>query len=83
MAPPPARRHLLVVDDEPHIGLLLRPHLEELGYRVSLARSLGEARAAAPYDGILVAAAAPSIPPALVRALRLFHAREPARADHS
>ncbi len=54
MAPPPARRHLLVVDDEPHIGLLLRPHLEELGYRVSLARSLGEARAAAPYDGLLL-----------------------------
>ncbi len=44
--PRPPRRHLLVVDDEPHIGLLLRPHLEQLGYRVSLARTLGDARAA-------------------------------------
>src|SRR5581483_2267660 len=42
----PLRRHLLVVDDEPHIGLLLRPHLEGLGYRVSLARTLSTARAA-------------------------------------
>ena len=40
----PVRRHLLVVDDEPHIGLLLRPHLERLGYVVSLARTLAEAR---------------------------------------
>jgi DNA-binding response OmpR family regulator len=40
----PVRRHLLVVDDEPHIGLLLRPHLERLGYRVSLARTLADAR---------------------------------------
>jgi len=39
------RRHLLVVDDEPHIGLLLRPHLEHQGYQVSLARTLAEARA--------------------------------------
>ncbi len=39
-----APRHLLVVDDEPHIGLLLRPHLEHVGYRVSLARTLGQAR---------------------------------------
>lgn len=39
-------RHLLVVDDEPHIGLVLRPLLEQLGYRVSLARTLAEARAA-------------------------------------
>ena len=37
-------RHLLVVDDEPHIGLVLRPFLEQLGYRVSLARTLDEAR---------------------------------------
>ena len=37
-------RHVLVVDDEPHIGLLLRPHLEQKGYRVSLARNLAEAR---------------------------------------
>lgn len=39
-------RRLLVVDDEPHIGLLLRPQFEALGYRVTLARSLAEARAA-------------------------------------
>ncbi|HET7296809.1 MAG TPA: response regulator [Gemmatimonadales bacterium] len=57
MAPP--RRHLLVVDDEPHIGLLLRPHLERLGYAVSLARTLREARgvladAAAPLDAMLL-----------------------------
>src|SRR5207247_1624489 len=53
---PPVPRHLLVVDDEPHIGLLLRPHLEELGYRVSIARNLAEARAAltAPCDGLLL-----------------------------
>ncbi len=55
MATPP--RHLLVVDDEPHIGLVLRPYLEQLGYRVSFARSLAEARAAvsgAPPDGMLL-----------------------------
>jgi DNA-binding response OmpR family regulator len=39
-------RHLLVIDDEPHIGLVLRPFLEQLGYRVSLARTLSEARSA-------------------------------------
>lgn len=39
-----SQRHLLVVDDEPHIGLLLRPHLEHHGYRVSLARTLADAR---------------------------------------
>ena len=39
-------RHLLVVDDEPHIGLVLRPYLEQLGYRVSFARTLDEARSA-------------------------------------
>src|SRR5207244_5389382 len=55
----PTRRHLLVIDDEPHIGLLLRPHLERLGYRVSLARTLAEARAAlqdrhAPLDAMLL-----------------------------
>jgi DNA-binding response OmpR family regulator len=50
-------RHLLVVDDEPHIGLVLRPYLEQLGYRVSFARSLREARAAvkaAAPDGMLL-----------------------------
>ena len=55
----PGRRHLLVVDDEPHIGLLLRPHLERLGYAVSLARTLADARAAfgdreAPLDAMLL-----------------------------
>jgi DNA-binding response OmpR family regulator len=55
----PNRRHLLVVDDEPHIGLLLRPHLERLGYVVSLARTLAEARGAlqsdaAPLDAMLL-----------------------------
>ena len=55
MESPP--RHLLVVDDEPHIGLVLRPYLEQLGYRVSFARSLREARAtlaAALPDGLLL-----------------------------
>jgi DNA-binding response OmpR family regulator len=50
-------RHLLVVDDEPHIGLVLRPYLEQLGYRVSFARSLAEARAVlgtARPDGLLL-----------------------------
>jgi len=51
-------RHLLVVDDEPHIGLVLRPYLEELGYRVSFARTLADARialkAAPPTDGLLL-----------------------------
>ena len=47
------------MDDEPHIGLLLRPHLERLGYQVSLARTLAHARAAladarAPVDGMLL-----------------------------
>lgn len=52
-----AARHLLVVDDEPHIGLVLRPFLEQLGYRVSLARTLTEARSAlqaTPADGLLL-----------------------------
>lgn len=51
-------RHLLVIDDEPHIGLVLRPFLEQLGYRVSVARTLGEARSAMraepPTDGLLL-----------------------------
>lgn len=42
---PPRPRHLLVVDDEPHIGLLLRPEFEARGFTVSLARSLAAARA--------------------------------------
>ena len=57
MAPP--SRHLLVVVDEPHIGLLLRPHLERMGYRVSLARNLADARdvlhsRTAPVHGLLL-----------------------------
>jgi len=44
--PSPPVRHLLVVDDEPHIGLLLRPEFEARGFRVSVARSLAAARAA-------------------------------------
>ena len=52
-------RHLLVVDDEPHIGLLLRPHLEHVGYRVSLARTLAQARSVLaashlPVDALLL-----------------------------
>ena len=51
-------RHLLVVDDEPHIGLVLRPYLEQLGYRVSFARTLDEARiamrTAPPADALLL-----------------------------
>jgi len=53
-----AARHLLVVDDEPHIGLVLRPYLEQLGYRVTFARTLADARtvlrAAPPTDGLLL-----------------------------
>jgi len=44
--PSASSRHLLVVDDEPHIRLVLRPCLEQLGYRVSFARTLDEARTA-------------------------------------
>ena len=53
-----AARHLLVVDDEPHIGLVLRPYLEQLGYRVTFARTLTEARTVLrtppPADGLLL-----------------------------
>lgn len=57
MASPP--RHLLVVDDEPHVGLLLRPLLEQSGFRLTTARTLAAARAAladttAPLDGMLL-----------------------------
>jgi DNA-binding response OmpR family regulator len=50
---------LLVVDDEPHIGLILRPQLEHAGYRVRLARTLAEARVAladrdTPLDAMLL-----------------------------
>ena len=37
---------MLIVDDEPHIGLLLRLQLEARGYRLSLAKNLAEARIA-------------------------------------
>jgi DNA-binding response OmpR family regulator len=45
-SPPGPARRLLIVDDEPHIGLLLRLQLESRGYELMLARSLFEARAA-------------------------------------
>jgi DNA-binding response OmpR family regulator len=54
-ATPP--RRILVVDDEPHIGLLLRLQLESRGYELQLARSLFEARGALkgePVDAILL-----------------------------
>jgi len=38
--------YLLVVDDEPHIGILLRLHFESRGYRLGLAHTLAEARRA-------------------------------------
>lgn len=50
-------RRILVVDDEPHIGLLLRLQLESLGYELHLARSLFEARGALkgePVDAMLL-----------------------------
>jgi len=52
-------RHLLVVDDQPHIGVLLRVQFEREGYRLSLARTLAEARstlaaAAPPVDGLVL-----------------------------
>jgi len=57
-SPSSSTRHLLVVDDEPHIGLVLRPFLEQLGYRVSIAKTLDEARSALratpPTDGLLL-----------------------------
>lgn len=46
MTPNTSARHILVVDDEPFIGLVLRPFLEQLGYRVTFARTLDEARTA-------------------------------------
>lgn len=45
------------MDDEPHIGLVLRPYLEQLGYHVTFARTLDEARRtmrAKPADGLLL-----------------------------
>lgn len=59
MVSPTSHRHLLIVDDEPHIGLLLRPHLEQSGYRVSLASTLAAGRTAladrtSPVDALLL-----------------------------
>jgi two-component system phosphate regulon response regulator PhoB len=61
VVPPAASRtrRILVVDDEPHIGLLLRLQLESRGYDIRLARSLFEARGAVkddagPPDAILL-----------------------------
>jgi two-component system phosphate regulon response regulator PhoB len=61
VVPPAASRtrRILVVDDEPHIGLLLRLQLESRGYDIRLARSLFEARGAlkddaGPPDAILL-----------------------------
>ncbi len=39
-------RRLLLVDDEPYVGLVLQPRLEAAGFDVVLARTLAAARAA-------------------------------------
>lgn len=52
-----ALHHILLVDDEPHVPLLVRPLLEQLGMTVHTARSLAEARrslAARRPDGVLL-----------------------------
>lgn len=60
MSPPvtPRTRQILIVDDEPHIGMLLRLQLEQRGYALRLARNLAEARAALktppPPDAVLL-----------------------------
>lgn len=41
---PAGPRHVLLVDDEPHVPLLVRPLLEGLGVSVRAAKSLREAR---------------------------------------
>jgi len=40
----PGPQHILLVDDEPHVPLLVRPLLEQMGLTVQTARSLAEAR---------------------------------------
>jgi DNA-binding response OmpR family regulator len=48
---------VLLVDDEPHIGRLLEPQLEERGHRVTLAHTLAQARAIMaghPVDAVLL-----------------------------
>jgi DNA-binding response OmpR family regulator len=50
-------RHILVVDDSPHIGVLCRIQFEHRGYRVSVAGTLADARrslAADPPDAVLL-----------------------------
>ena len=50
-------RHILLVDDEPHVPLLVRPLLERLGMSVQTARTLAEARrslARQRPDGVLL-----------------------------
>lgn len=50
-------RHILLVDDEPHVPLLVRPLLEQLGITVQTARSLAEARRSLAQrrpDGVLL-----------------------------
>lgn len=49
--------HILLVDDEPHVPLLVQPLLERLGMTVQTARSLGAARRSLAQhrpDGILL-----------------------------
>ena len=49
--------HILLVDDEPHVPLLVRPLLEQLGMTVQTARSLTEARRSLAQhrpDGVLL-----------------------------
>mgnify|MGYP001297329335 CR=1 FL=1 len=49
--------HILLVDDEPHVPLLVRPLLEQLGMTVHTVRSLAEARRALSHrrpDGVLL-----------------------------
>ena len=43
---PNGPRHVLLVDDEPHVPLVVRPLLEGLGFTVETARSLAAARRA-------------------------------------
>lgn len=49
--------HILLVDDEPHVPLLVRPLLQQLGITVQTARSLAEARRSLAHrrpDGVLL-----------------------------
>lgn len=45
-------RHIVIVDDEPNIGLSLRLILEREGYRVSVVKSVTEFRAARPRGDV-------------------------------